>query len=72
MTRNPRTKAALEAKITDLYIRLMRRKTTKVSRKVNLKKRLEFFTSLLAEMNVEAVPTTPDSQVDTETQTSEG
>jgi hypothetical protein len=72
MTRNPRTKAALEAKITDLYIRLMRRKTTKVSRKVNLKKRLEFFTSLLAEMNVEAAPTTPDSQVDTETQTSEG
>lgn len=70
MTRTSRTKAQLEAKITELYVKLLRRKTTKVSRKINLKKRMEFFQGLLSEMikseavvePIESTPTTPSEK----------
>lgn len=49
MTRNKRTKANLEQKITELYIKANKRQTSKLSRKMNLRKRLEFFKNLLNE-----------------------
>ena len=49
MTKTDRTKASLEAKVTELYIRLHRRQTMKIQRKKNLEKRLEFFKNLLHE-----------------------
>jgi len=51
MTKNPRDKKNLEKKITELFIRLKRRQTTKLSRKQNLKARLEFFKGLLQEIH---------------------
>lgn len=51
MTRNPRNKKNLEKKITELYIRLKKRQTTKISRKKNLEARLAFFKSLLQEIH---------------------
>ena len=50
MTRNSRSKANIEKKIVELYIRLHKRKTNNIARKTNLKKRLEFFKNLLQEM----------------------
>ena len=50
MTRNTRSKANIEKKIVELYIRLKKRKTTNIARKTNLKKRLEFFKNLLQEI----------------------
>jgi hypothetical protein len=49
MTRNSRSKQNIERKIVELYIRLNKRKTTKIARRQNLKKRLEFFKALLQE-----------------------
>jgi epoxyqueuosine reductase QueG len=50
MTRNSRSKQNLEKKIVELYIRLKKRKTNKISRKGNLKNRLEFFKKQLQEI----------------------
>lgn len=50
MTRNSRSKQNIEKKIVELYIRLNKRKTGKIARKQNLKKRLEFFKGLLQDM----------------------
>lgn len=50
MTRKPRTRANLESKIIELTIKLTRRKTTKISRRINLQKRIEFFKNLLHEL----------------------
>jgi hypothetical protein len=47
MTRNSRSKQNIEKKIVELYIRLKKRKTSKIARKQNLLKRLEFFKALL-------------------------
>lgn len=49
MTRKSRSKENIEKKIVELYIRLKKRKTTKISRRINLQKRLEFFKKLLQE-----------------------
>lgn len=70
MTRNPRSRASIEARITDLYIRLMRRQTNRISRKMNLKKRMEFFRGLLEQMDAQSVEL--EKTVETETQTTEG
>lgn len=51
MTRKARTKKNLEKKITELFIRLKKRQTTKLSRKKNLKARLEFFKGLLQQIH---------------------
>jgi hypothetical protein len=51
MTRETRSKKNIEKKITELYVRLHRRQTTKLSRKQNLKARLEFFKGLLQEIH---------------------
>lgn len=51
MTENFRDKKNLEKKITELYIRLKKRQTTKISRKQNLKARLEFFKGLLQQIH---------------------
>ena len=51
MTRNDRSKKSIEKKITELYVRLHRRKTTKFSRKQNLEGRLEFFKGLLQQIH---------------------
>lgn len=50
MTRKPRTKANIENKIVELYIRLHKRQTQKPARLINLRKRLEFFKGLLQEI----------------------
>lgn len=50
MTRKSRSKKNIEKKIVELYIRLKRRQTTKTTRLINLRKRLEFFKGLLQEM----------------------
>jgi hypothetical protein len=47
MTRNKRTKASLEQKVTELYIRANSRKTTKLSRKLGLQRRYHFYRNLL-------------------------
>jgi len=53
MTKNFRDKKNLEKKITELYIRLKKRQTTKISRKQNLKARLEFFKGLLQQIHAQ-------------------
>ena len=50
MTRKPRTKANIENKIVELYIRLHKRQTRKPARLINLRKRLEFFKDLLQQI----------------------
>lgn len=50
MTRNSRSKANIEKKIVELYIRLSKRQTSNIKRKANLKARLEFFKNLLQEI----------------------
>jgi hypothetical protein len=50
MTRNSRSKANIEKKIVELYIRLHKRKTNNIARRANLKARLEFFKNLLQEV----------------------
>lgn len=47
MTRNPRTRKNLERKIVSLQIKLSKRKTTKISRRANLKHRIEFYKTQL-------------------------
>lgn len=65
MTRNKRNKANLEQKITELYIRSTKRKTSKISRKINLQKRLEFFKNLLNEEIKKEQHISPEASVDT-------
>lgn len=63
MTRKPRSKKNIENKITELFIRLKKRQTTKISRKQNLKARLEFFKGLLQEIhNRESTSSNSDLQ----------
>lgn len=50
MTKIPRDKKNLEQKIVQLYIKLHKRKTTKISRRVNLQKKIEFYKTQLAEV----------------------
>ena len=49
MTKKSRSKENIERKIVELFLKHRKRKTTKISRRVNLQKRLEFFKKLLQE-----------------------
>lgn len=51
MTTEPKTKKELEKKITELYVRLHRRQTSKISRKNNLKMRLEAYKNQLQQIH---------------------
>jgi ABC-type phosphate/phosphonate transport system ATPase subunit len=53
MTRKSRSKKNIENKITELYIRLHKRQTGSISRRQNLKHRLEFFKNLLQEIHAQ-------------------
>lgn len=50
MTTKPRTRKNLEQKIISLQIKLSKRQTTKISRKMNLKHRIEFYKKQLQEV----------------------
>ena len=49
MTRKARSKENLERKVTELYIRLNKRQTTDVKRKLNIRRKLNIFKKLLDE-----------------------
>lgn len=49
MTRKQRTRKNLEQKIVSLQIKLSKRQTTKLSRRINLKQRIEFYKKQLQE-----------------------
>ena len=66
MTRKPRTQREIEDKLVELYIKLHKRKTQKISRRTKLKRTIESFkdelqkiTQPVQQASEEPIPTTP-------------
>lgn len=66
MTRKPRTQREIEDKLVELYIKLHKRKTQKISRRTKLKRTIESFKDELQKItqpvqhaSEEPIPPTP-------------